>query len=54
MVKHKSLAEERPDLLKEWDYEENDKLGKLLLVAVVVVVVVQFVQVIEFLKDLMT
>lgn len=27
MVKHKSLAEERPDLLKEWDYEENDKLG---------------------------
>ena len=27
MVKHKLMAEERPDLLKEWDYEKNDKLG---------------------------
>lgn len=27
MVNHKSLAEERPDLLKEWDYEKNNELG---------------------------
>ena len=27
MVKRKSLAEERPDLLKEWDYEKNNELG---------------------------
>ena len=27
MRRYKSLAEERPNLLKEWDYEENDKLG---------------------------
>ena len=27
MIKYKSLAEERPDLLKEWNYEKNDKLG---------------------------
>ena len=27
MVRHKSLFEERPDLLKEWDYEKNNKLG---------------------------
>ena len=26
-IKHKSLAEERPDLLKEWDYEKNNELG---------------------------
>lgn len=27
MINHKSLAEERPDLLKEWDYEKNNELG---------------------------
>ena len=27
MVKHKSLAEENPNLLKEWDYEKNNEIG---------------------------
>ena len=27
VARHKSLSEERPDLLNEWDYEKNDGLG---------------------------